>query len=75
MAFVIPAILSIIRNRKYLKLSTKNQVLCILTYMFYFYDFASAFFDMMTHPNKRKDWVKIEHTGDITNKDIKENGK
>ena len=75
MSFVIPAILSIIRNRKYLKLSAKNEILCILTYMFYFYDFASAFFDILTHPNKRKDWVKIEHTGDITNKEIKEDGK
>ncbi len=74
MSFVVPAILAIIRNRKYLILSPKNQVLCILSYMFYFYDFLSAFLDMSFHPNKKKSWVKIEHSGEITNKDI-DNGK
>lgn len=75
MSFVVPAILSIIRNRKYLKLSIKNQIGCILTYMFYFYDFASAFFDLLVHPKKRKEWVRIEHTGDISNKEIKDSGE
>ena len=75
MSFVVPAILSIIRNRKYLKLSPKNEIACILTYMFYFYDFASAFFDLLTHPKKRKEWVRIDHTGDISNKEINKSGK
>ena len=75
MSFVIPAMLAIIRNRKYLKLSVKNQIIVILTYMIYFYDFVSAFFDLLTHPKKRKDWVRIDHTGDINNKDIDTNGK
>ena len=75
MVFVLTAMLSIIRNRKYLKLSVKNQILCILTYMFYFYDFVAAYFDMLTHPKKRKDWVRIDHTGEINNKDITANGK
>lgn len=72
MSFVVPTILSIIRNRQYLKLSTKNQIISILTYIFYFYDFLFAFLDLSFHPSKRKDWVKIEHTGEIVNKDIKE---
>ena len=74
MSFVVTAILSIIRNRRYLKLSPRNEILCILTYMFYFYDFASAFLDMVFHPKKKKDWVRIDHVGTITSKDIK-NGK
>ncbi len=75
MIFVLVAMLAIIRNRKYLKLSPKNQILCILTYMFYFYDFLWAFFDLLTHPKKKKSWVRIDHTGEINNKDIKDNGK
>ena len=75
MSFVVPAILSIIRNRKYLKLSPKNEIACILTYMIYFYDFASAFFDLLTHPKKRKEWVRIDHTGEITNGEAQKDGK
>ena len=75
MSFVVPAILSIIRNRKYLKLSPKNEIACILTYMFYFYDFASAFVDLLTHPKKRKEWVRIDHTGEITNGEAQKDGK
>ena len=71
MSFVVTAILSIIRNRKYLKLSPKNEILCILTYMFYFYDFFTAFVDMVFHPKKRKEWVRIDHVGTINNKDVK----
>lgn len=74
MCFVLTAILSIIRNRKYLKLSTRNQIRCILSYMFYFYDFAWAFLDMLFHPSKRTNWVRIDHTGNVNNKDI-ESGK
>lgn len=72
--FVLVAMLSIIRNRKYLKLSKKNQIRSMLTYIFYFYDFAMCFFDIMIHPWKRKSWVRIDHSGEITNKDIN-NGK
>ena len=75
MSFVVPAILSIIRNRKYLKLSPKNEIACILTYMIYFYDFASAFFDLLTHPKKRKEWVRIDHTGEINNGEAKKDGE
>ena len=66
MSFVIPAMLSVIRNREYLKLNTKYTVVGILTYMIYFYDFASAFFDMITHPSKMKTWKETKHTGEIS---------
>ena len=76
MCFVIAVTLSIIRNRRYLKLSPKNQIKVIFTYIFYFYDFVLCFFDIFFHPSKRKEWVRIDHTGDINNKDIKStNGK
>ena len=75
MSFVVAAILAIIRNREYLKLTPKNEIIGILTYIFYFYDFASAFFDLLTHPAKRKTWVRIEHTGDMDNEEIKNHGK
>lgn len=71
MCFVLVAMLSIIRNRKYLKLSPKNQIRCMLSYMFYFYDFLAAFIDIVLHPSKRKSWVRIDHSGDINNKEIK----
>ncbi len=69
MSFVIPAMLSVIRNREYMKLSTKYTIIGILTYMIYFYDFASAFFDMITHPSKTKMWKETKHTGEINNEE------
>ena len=74
MCFVLASMLSIIRNRKYLKLSLKNQICCILTYMFYFYDFLAAFIDIVFHPSKRNNWVRIDHSGKVDNKEIL-NGK
>ena len=70
MCFVLAAMLSIIRNRKYLKLSVRNQIRCILSYMFYFYDFLAAFIDMTFHPSKKKSWVRIDHSGEVDNKEI-----
>ena len=70
MCFVLAATLSIIRNRKYLKLSIKNQIRCVLSYMFYFYDFLAAFLDMTFHPSKKKAWVRIDHSGELDNKEI-----
>ena len=70
MCFVLAAMLSIIRNRKYLKLSIRNQIRCILSYMFYFYDFLAAFIDIVFHPSKRNSWVRIDHSGEVDNKSI-----
>ena len=75
MCFVLVVMLSIIRNRKYLKLSPKTEIKVILTYMFYFYDFVWCFFDLFFHPKKKTEWVRIDHTGEINNKDISKNGK
>lgn len=73
--FVVASTLAIIRNKQYLKLSPKNQVKVILTYMFYFYDFIWSFIDLFFHPSKKKQWVRIDHTGQINNRDIDKNGK
>ena len=70
MSFVVAAMLSVIRNREYLRLTPKNTIIGILTYMYYFYGFVNAFLDLTFHPKKRTTWTKIEHTGDISNKDI-----
>ena len=75
MSFVVPAMLAVIRNREYLKLTPKNTVLGLLTYMIFFYGFVSAFIDLSLHPKKRVTWTRIEHTGEINNKDIVDNGK
>ena len=68
--FVVPALLSVIRDHEHLKLTTKNKIIGVLTYMFYFYDFVWAFLDGLFHPAKRKTWKKIEHTGEINNEDL-----
>lgn len=71
LVFVIPAIVAVKRNRKYLKLSKKTEIIAIMTYVFFFYDFILAFFDGVIHPSKRKKWNEIKHTGEITNDDAK----
>ena len=75
MCFDIAMMLAIIRNRKHLKLSHKHEVAVCLTYMFFFYDFILAWFDLVLHPKKKTEWVRIDHVGDINNEDISKNGK
>ena len=71
MSFVIPAIITILRDEDRLKITKKNKVIGVLTYMFFFYDFALAFLDGLFHPSKKKTWTKIKHTGEVSHKDIK----
>ena len=71
MSFVIPAIITILRDEDRLKITKKNKVIGVLTYMFFFYDFAFAFLDGLFHPRKKKTWTKIKHTGEVSHKDIK----
>ena len=68
--FVVPALLSVIRDNEYLKLSTGKKIVGVLTYLFYFYDFVFAFLDGFFHPSKRRTWKKIQHTGEINNEDL-----
>ena len=71
MSFVIPAIITILRDEDRLKLTKKNKFIGVLTYMFFFYDFAFAFIDGVLHPNKKKKWSKVKHTGEVSHEDIK----
>ena len=72
LGFVIPALITIIRDNGKLNLTKKNKVIGVLTYIFFFYDFAFAFIDGVLHPSKRKSWKKIKHTGEVTNTNIKQ---
>lgn len=71
MSFVIPAIITILRDEDRLKLTKKNKFIGVMTYMFFFYDFAFAFIDGVLHPNKKKKWSKVKHTGEVSHEDIK----
>ena len=71
MSFVTPAIITIIRDNERMNLTTKNKIIGMLTYMFFFYDFALAFLDGFLHPNKKTNWKRVKHTGEVTNSAIK----
>ena len=75
MSFVVAAMLSIIRNREYLRLTPKNTVIGLLGYMPFFYGFVTAYFDLVLHPKKGSTWTVTKHTGEISNKDISKDGK
>ena len=70
--FVIPAALVVIRDNKNLNLTRKNCFVAVSTYFIYFYEFVLAFLDGFFHPSKRTTWKRIEHTGEITDKDALE---
>ena len=70
LSFVIPAMITISRDNERLKLTKKNKVIGVLTYMFFFYDFALAFLDGLFHPSKKKTWSKVKHTGEVNNENI-----
>lgn len=71
LSFLFAAWMVIYRHNDELKLSKKNQVIAVLTYMFYFYDFGLAFIDYMIHPQKGVTWSTIEHKGELINEDSK----
>ena len=71
MSFVIPALIMVIRDDGKLNLTKKNKFIGVLTYIFFFYDFALAFIDGILHPRKTKSWAKVKHTGEVTNTNIK----
>ena len=70
-SFIIPALLVVNRHGKSMKLSKKNAFIGVLTYIFFFYDFAFAFLDGMIHPKKKKTWKETGHSGQILNDDAK----
>ena len=69
--FMVPALIGVLRDGKRLGLTTKNKVIGVMTYMFFFMDFVFAIYDGFFHPKKRSDWKEVKHTGDITNDDAK----
>lgn len=69
-SFALPAFITILRANDRINLTTKNKIIGVLTYMFFFYEFVLAFFDGAIHPKKRTTWTRIKHTGQITNKDL-----
>ncbi len=71
MSFVLPALITVLRDNERLNLTRKNKIIGVLTYMFYFYDFVWAFLDGLFHPEKRRTWSRVKHTGEITNTNIK----
>lgn len=71
MSFVVPALITVIRDNKRLNLTTKNKIIGVMTYAFYFYEFVLAFLDGLFHPSKARTWSKVKHTGEVTNTDIK----
>ncbi len=71
MSFVLPAFITVLRDSEKMALTTKNKIIGVLTYMFFFYEFVFAFLDGFFHPSKRTNWKKIKHTGEINNTNIK----
>jgi hypothetical protein len=71
MSFVLPAFITVLRDHERLSLTTKNKIIGVLTYAIYFYTFVTAFLDGFFHPKKKTTWSKVEHTGEVTNKNIK----
>ena len=65
--FAIPAAIVLYRENKVLKLSKGLCLISLLTYGLFFYDFAFAFLDGLFHPSKKRNWKKVDHSGEITN--------
>lgn len=70
-SFMIPAIIVLYRDNKYIKLTKGNVLKGVLTYYFYFMDFPAAIIDGFFHPEKRRTWKVVKHEGEITNEDAK----
>ncbi|MBO8427848.1 MAG: glycosyltransferase [Firmicutes bacterium] len=70
-SFIFASLIAIGLDNKNLKFKPKTIFKICFTYIFFFIDFALAFIDGFIHKKKRKNWVKIEHSGNVTNKDLK----
>lgn len=67
--FVFIAIFTISLDRKHLKLGFKNSLKGIFMFPFFFLDFLLAFLDGLFHQNKRNNWLKTKHSGEVLNKE------
>ena len=70
-SFVLPAFITVLRDSEKMALTTKNKIIGVFTYMFFFYEFVLAFLDGFFHPSKRTTWKKVKHTGEVNNTNIK----
>lgn len=70
-SFALPAFITILRANDRINLTTKNKIIGVLTYIFFFYEFALAFIDGTLHPKKKTTWTRVKHTGEVTNTAIK----
>ena len=71
--FMLTACIALGLDNKNLKFNFWYILMVVISYMFFFGDFLLAFIDGGIHKNKRREWVKIEHTGDITNQELMTN--
>ena len=74
-SFILMSLIAIGLDNKNLKFSKWQIVKICLTYVLFFGDFVLAFIDGGIHKSKRTEWKKIEHSGVITNEEIKNNEK
>ena len=66
--FVFISAFTIAIDNKNLKFTTSQCITICLTYEIFFYSFLKALFTGLFHKNKRSTWDKIEHKGDIIDK-------
>lgn len=71
-AFSLIALFAIIIDQHNLKFSFKNIIKGIFAYPIFFLDFLFAFLDGLFNKKKKTDWKKIEHSGEIIDKEAKQ---
>lgn len=71
-SFFFVALISLIIDNKNLHFKFKTIIKVLFTYAFFFCDFALAFIDGFIHKQKRTIWKKIEHSGEIIDKEALE---
>lgn len=72
LTYIVIALLVIIKDNHYLKFKFPRIIVTMLTYILFFADILAAVLDGLFHKKKRKTWDAIDHTGDITEKAIKD---
>ena len=65
MIFMFVAAFTLAVDNENLKFTVKQCIIIVLTYLFFFGDFLSAFLDGLFHKEKRTTWREIEHKGEI----------
>ncbi len=66
--FIVASMVTFIISNVYLKFNFKTRFKVYLSFILFFSDFISAFFDGLIHKYKRTTWDKIAHEGKISSK-------